>query len=47
MSRFVGIALLLKQRGIFGIFARYGPLAMHIGEIERGRVSAAHEPHQI
>lgn len=47
MGSFVGIALLLEQRRIFGIFARHWPLVMHIGEIERGRVSAAHEPHQI
>ncbi len=47
MRRLVGIALLLKQRGILAIFARLRPVATHVCQIEGGRVSAAHEAHEI
>ena len=43
----MGIALFLKQRGILGIFPGSERLAAHIGKVDRCRMRAADEPHQV
>ena len=40
-------ALLLQQGSIFGFLTGFRPFAAHAQQIKLGRVSAAHEPHQI
>ena len=47
MGGLMGIALFLKQRGILGIFPGSDQLAAHIGKVERRRMRAADEPHQV
>jgi hypothetical protein len=43
----MGIALLLEQGRIFALLAWFRAFALHVRQIERGRMGAAHETDEI
>jgi hypothetical protein len=47
MGRFMGVALLLKQRSVFTIFPRLRSGTAHMCQIKRRCVGAPHEAHEI